>query len=73
MDVLARASDAGVDPYTVLVGQAIAQPFRMGPQGRTNVQNAIAELTSFGSVGDALWFSIDVESFMRKLAKTTKA
>lgn len=68
--VLARLSAAGVDPYTVLVGQAVAQSFYLGPVGRKNVQQALAKLTSYNGFGNALWFGFGLKSFVRALGST---
>lgn len=72
VNVLARISRAGVDSYTLVVGQALSQLFRLGKQGQSNVQNAIASLRCCSSVGDALYFGVGVEGFVRMLAKTTQ-
>lgn len=72
VDVLARISRAGVDSYTLVVGQALSQLFLLGKQGQSNVQNAIASLRCCSSVGDALYFGVGVEGFVRMLAKTTQ-
>jgi hypothetical protein len=68
--LLARVSAAKVDPYTVVVGQAISQNFHLAPVGHKNLQQALKRLRSYGSVGDVLWFGFGVRSFVRTLGMT---
>jgi hypothetical protein len=70
VDIMARISAANVDPYTVIVGQAISENFPLAPIGHRNLQQALARLESYGSVGDSLWFGFGVRSFARTLGVT---
>lgn len=49
--VLARCSAAGVDPYTVIVGQTIAQRLPLGATGDQNVQRALSDLRVYSGFG----------------------
>jgi hypothetical protein len=42
--VLHRLSTAGVDPYTVVIGQTIAREFPLSKTGRQNVSTALVQL-----------------------------
>src|SRR5271156_2739532 len=68
--VLSRCAAAGVDPYSVVVGQAIARNLPLGTLGRRNVQEALSELKSYAGLGDALWFGFGIKSFARTLGMT---
>lgn len=68
--VLSRCAAAGVDPYSVVVGQAIARNLPLGTLGRRNVQEALSELKSYAGLGDALWFGFSIKSFARTLGMT---
>lgn len=58
--LLSRFAAAGVDPYTVKVGQAIARNLPLSKDGHRSVQKALSELKSFGSMSDVLWFGFGV-------------
>lgn len=68
--VLARCSAAGIDPYTVVVGQAIAQHLPLGPQGDQNVQQALSDLRVYSLFANALDVGFGISSFVRTLGKT---
>jgi len=68
--LLSRFAAAGVDPYTVKVGQAIARNLPLSVTGQRNVQNALSDLRSYGSLGNALWFGFGIKSFPRALGTT---
>jgi len=68
--VLSRLAASGVDPYSVVVGQAIAQRFPLSRIGRQNVQAALAALPSHGGYGNLLWFGFGIQSFARTLGAT---
>ncbi|GAB7342893.1 hypothetical protein MBLNU457_g1010t2 [Dothideomycetes sp. NU457] len=68
--VLSRCSAAGVDPYTIVVGQAVARAIPLSRDGHRNVENALSQLKSYGSFGDTLWFGFGIKSFPRALGTT---
>lgn len=45
--ILSRISAAGVDPYTVVVGQALGSQFRLTRLGRQRINDALERLSSF--------------------------
>jgi hypothetical protein len=44
--------------------------FHLGPQGQKNVQQALERSKVHGSIGNAIWFGIGVQSLIRTLAQT---
>ena len=72
LDVLSRYSAAGVDSYTLQVGQAICSQLEPSAAGRNNVLNALAKLPSYGSYGNILWFGFGTRHVVRSLPKTTQ-
>jgi hypothetical protein len=70
--VLSRLAAAGVDPYSLVVGQAIAQKFPLSRTGRQNVQAALTALPSHGGYGNFLWFGFGIQSFARTLGATNQ-
>jgi hypothetical protein len=71
----ARYMAARVNPYTVVVGQALASPFHLSPGGRKNVYEAVMSLQMVGTLGNVLeiGFGIDdvVHSMVRSLEGET--
>jgi len=68
--IISRLSAAGVDPYTVIVGQNVCKLFRLAAVGRKNLAEALMELKSFTSWGDTIWFGIGARHLVRDLAVT---
>ena len=68
--VLNCCSAAGVDPYTVIVGQAIAKNLQLGPVSMENVQHALVDLKSYGGLGNVLWFGFGIKSLICALGTT---
>jgi len=72
LGVLARCATAGVDPYTIIVGQALAQRLPLGVKGDQNVQQALSELRVYSGFANALDIGFGVRSFVRTLGKTNE-
>lgn len=70
VDVLRRISNAGVDAYTLTVGQAICQHFKLAPKGRENVSQALSQLRVSNSWGNVLQFGFGIISLPCLLGKT---
>ncbi len=66
--VLSRCSNAGIDPYTAIIGQMVVKKLKLSPNGHRNVQRALDQLRAFGSFGDVLWFGFGIKSFVRAWA-----
>ena len=59
-----------VNPYTVVVGQALCSSFQLPPVGWKNVENAIAKLPMVGTLGDTLEIGFGIEDVIRSMAKS---
>ena len=70
--VLNRCANAGVDPYSVVVGQAVAQSFPLARRGRENVHRAVTALRYQNGIAGALWFGFGVRAFVRTLVLTSE-
>lgn len=68
--ILQRLSMANVDPYTLVVAQAVSSHFRMSLLGQRRVHEAVQDLKCFSSLGNAVWFGIGVKHIIRTLAET---
>ncbi|OTA67142.1 hypothetical protein K449DRAFT_324713, partial [Hypoxylon sp. EC38] len=72
VDVLGRYMAAGVSPFTIVVGQAIARNLPLSTSGRKDVQSALNGLKCYQGIGQAIWFGFGVKSFVRTLASTAE-
>ncbi|KAL9084899.1 MAG: hypothetical protein Q9165_007852 [Trypethelium subeluteriae] len=70
VDILSRVSAAGVDPYTVVVGQKLGSLFHMTVAGRQKILDALGNLQSFASIGKILWFGFGINHLVREMGKT---
>ena len=68
--ILSRLSAASVDSYTVIVGHLIGGSFELSRKGRRNMEGALAGLSSFGSLGNVIWFGFGVQNLVRSLSVT---
>lgn len=68
--VMARLSGAGVDPFTVAVGQALAFRFRLSRLGEHRLTKQLSELPSFSDFGKMLWFGFGIKYIVKSLAGT---
>jgi hypothetical protein len=72
VEVLSRFSGAGVDPYTIIVGQTISSQFRLSRLGLHRLQSALENLPVISGIGDAIWFGFGIKHVVRSLAQTTE-
>ena len=70
--VMARLSAAGVDPFTIAVGQLMISKFRLSVLGEHRLTTALSKLPSFSGYGDALWFGFGLKNTVRTLAMTAE-
>lgn len=70
VDVLSRVAAAGVNPYTIIVGQQLAKKFRLGREGQEHISNAISTLQGAQSWGKLLWFGFGVKSIVHDLGQS---
>lgn len=68
--MLSRYAAGRVNPYTVLVGEAVGMTFRMGRQGRLNIENALSKLPQVSTLGNTLEIGFGVEDVTRLMAKS---
>ncbi|KAL8885007.1 MAG: hypothetical protein Q9215_007070 [Flavoplaca cf. flavocitrina] len=69
---LSRMSGAGVDPFTVAVGQAVASKFQMSRLGIHRLESAVNNLRHASMMGDALWFGFGINHIIRSLMHTNE-
>jgi len=68
--VLSRYSAAGVDQYTVIIGQIVCANFKLNVRGVQRLESAIMELKTMNTIGNMLHFGFGVDSVVRNLAAT---
>jgi len=68
--ILQRLSMANVDPYTLVVAQAVSSHFKLSLLGQRRVHEAVQGLKCFSSISNAVWFGIGVKHIIRTLAET---
>jgi hypothetical protein len=59
-----------INPYTVVVAQALCSSFQLAPAGWKNVENAIAKLSMVGTLGETLEIGFGIEDVVRSMAKS---
>lgn len=69
--VVSRYMAARVNPYTVIVGQALAHPFQLPLSGQENVTNAIGSLKVVGTLGKTLEIGFGIDDVVRSRAKSS--
>ena len=70
--LLARISGAGVDPFTIAVGQAIGSKFKISRLGIHRFETAISNLKHASVLGEVMWFGFGVNHIIRELMQTTE-
>lgn len=70
--LLSRMSGAGVDPFTIAVGQAVASKFQMSRLGVHRLETAIKNLRHESLMGEMLWFGFGIKHIVRSLMQTTE-
>ena len=68
--VLSRYSAAGVDQWSIIIGQLMCSNFRLSARGAKRLESAIMALKSMNSIGNMLHFGFGVDSVVRNLAAT---
>lgn len=68
--ILSRLSAAGVDPYTLIVGQALAQNLHIPIAGNKSIERALKELKCYAGVQNAFWFGFGIKNIVRELGTT---
>ena len=68
--LLSRLSNYGIDPYSLQVGQYIAQDFVLSSDGQRSVLKALESLTGYRGYASTLWCGFGIDSFARILSKT---
>src|ERR1700760_292570 len=58
--ILSRYAAGRVNPYTVLVCEALCNRFQLTARGPANIETAAASLTAVGTVGKRHW-NLDLE------------
>ena len=69
---LSRMSNAGVDPFTVAVGQAVAAKFRMSTLGKHRLSEAIKNLRGVPGISEAMWFGFGINHIVRNMTLTAE-
>ena len=72
VDVLGRFMAAGVQPFTIMVGQEVARNVALAESGQRNMQDALNRLASYRGLGDVLWFGFGIRSLARTLGATVE-
>ncbi|KAL8767879.1 MAG: hypothetical protein Q9209_005771 [Squamulea sp. 1 TL-2023] len=72
VDFLSRMSGAGVNPFTIAVGQAVALKFQMSRLGIHRLETAIKNLQYTSMIGEMLWFGFGINHIIRSLMHTTE-
>ena len=68
--MLSRYAASRVNPYTVMVGEAIGLTFRMGRKGRANLEEALSKLNAVNTIGNSLQIGFGVEDITRSMVKS---
>ena len=68
--MLSRYAAARVNPYTIIVAEAMGLTFRMGSKGRLNLEQSIAKLTAMGTIGNTLHIGFGVEDVIRSMVRS---
>ena len=68
--VLSRYAAGRVNPYTVLVCEALCGGFQLTQKGRQNIERAVTSLTAVGTLGATLEFGFGIEDLVRSMAKS---
>jgi hypothetical protein len=68
--MLSRYAASRVNPYTVMVGEAIGLTFRMGRKGRANLEDALSKLDAVNTRGNSLQIGFGVEDMTRTMVKS---
>ncbi|KAL5001567.1 hypothetical protein BDV10DRAFT_8672 [Aspergillus recurvatus] len=70
LEILSRLSQAGVEPLTLAIGQAISSRFLLQSDTQRTIQAALGSLRPFSSYGNILWFGFGVKHVARLLVES---
>ena len=70
IQLLQRISEAGIDPYTVLVGQTVCGALQCGPEGRRKFLKALELCKGLAGYRKMLYFGIGVKHIVTALVTT---
>ncbi|KAL4933774.1 uncharacterized protein BDV17DRAFT_250478 [Aspergillus undulatus] len=70
LEVLSRLNQAGVESFTLAVGQAVFSPFLIPPDVQRKIQFVLGSLRPFSSYGNILWFGFGIKHVVRLLVES---
>lgn len=70
VQLLQRISAAGIDPFTIVVGQTVCGKFLWGPDGRKRFDEALQRCRGLAGYRNALWFGFGVRHVASILTAT---
>ncbi|KAL3475874.1 hypothetical protein BJX99DRAFT_270852 [Aspergillus californicus] len=70
VEILSRLSQAGVEPLTLAVGQAICSCFVLPPETQHKIHTGLTNLKPFSSYGKVLWFGFGIKHVVRLLVES---
>ncbi|KAL4885422.1 hypothetical protein BJY04DRAFT_214221 [Aspergillus karnatakaensis] len=70
LEVLSRLNQAGVETFTLAVGQAVFSPFLIPPESQRKIQSVLSDLKPFSSYGNILWFGFGIKHVVRLLVES---
>lgn len=70
MNILARLSAYGIDPFTLTVGKGICRRFKLCLQGHKKIESAIQKLSGMGIMGNVLRLGFGVTPLPKQLITT---
>ena len=68
--VLSRFSQAGVNPFTTIVGQIVCQEFKLGSEGHDLLVRIIDDLIYKSAIGNVMHYGFGIDSIVRNLSAT---
>ena len=68
--ILSRISAAGIDPFTIVMGQAVCGALVWGAEGRNRFDQALAKCRGLAGYRNVLWFGFGVKHVASVLTST---
>ncbi|KAF2495454.1 hypothetical protein BU16DRAFT_618260 [Lophium mytilinum] len=72
MAILGRLADAGLQPLTVAMAQAMGHCLPISVAGEKKLKEAVSSCKAFSSFGTMLWFGIGVRHILRTMVDTSQ-
>ena len=69
VEVLARLSKAGIDPFTVVAGQAVCSSFILPPRVHSEVVDHLSKLRRVSLYGKVAWFGFGLRHVLYDLVE----